>query len=67
MPRSTGTLRSQNAMLTTNQRTLIMQQRTATSNRTGGISSSAHTSSAHKVTEKQKPRVCSPLFTKKTS
>lgn len=53
MQKSTGTLRSQNVLLTTNNRT-GRHQRTATSNRTGGLSSSAQTTSAHKVVEKAK-------------
>ena len=48
-----GTIRSQNAQNNTKTR----QQRTATTNRTGGNLSSGHTSSAHKIIERQKPKV----------
>ncbi len=49
-----GTIRSQNAQ---NSNTKTRQQRTATTNRTGGNLSSGHTSSAHKIVERQKPKV----------
>ena len=48
-----GTIRSQNALTNTKTR----QQRTATTNRTGGNLSSGHTSSAHKIIERLKPKV----------
>lgn len=49
-----GTIRSQNAQ---NTNTKTRQQRTATTNRTGGNLSSGHGSSAHKIIERQKPKV----------
>lgn len=59
MQKSTGTLNRSQVQnpSTTNNRTINRQQRTATSNRTGGISSSGHISSAHKPTERARPRV----------
>jgi hypothetical protein len=57
LQRSTGTIRSQqNGQIASNN--TRRQQRTATSNRTGGaLSSSGHASSAHKIIEKVRPRV----------
>ncbi|CAF0853290.1 unnamed protein product [Brachionus calyciflorus] len=54
---TTNTLRSQTGLLNTNNRTLRQHNRTANSNRTGGLSSSGQNSSAHKVSDKQKPKI----------
>ena len=59
MQRSTATVRSQekSGFLNASNLKQLQKQRTATSNRTGGASSSAHTSTGQKPTEKLKPRV----------
>lgn len=61
MLRSTTTVRSQEkSALNVSNLKQLQKQRTATSNRTGGASSSAQTSTGHKVTaDKIKPRVTS--------
>ncbi len=58
MQRSTATVRSQDkSFLNASNLKQLQKQRTATSNRTGGASSSAHTSTGQKPAEKLKPRV----------
>lgn len=56
--RSTTTVRShEKSLLNATNLIKLQKQRTATSNRTGGASSSAQTSTGHKIVEKIKPRV----------
>lgn len=68
----TGTMRSQINAGKSNNTKIRQQQRTATSNRTGAMSSSAQTTSAHhRVIEKQRPKVrlflILPLYTQPIS